>query len=87
MVGNGSLYRVMPLEVSATTLIIGTVPGHPPEPVAWTNRPPAGQSRVFYTSLGHPDDFDNTMFRTLLLNGLCWALDIPVRPRRGHSTH
>jgi type 1 glutamine amidotransferase/nicotinamidase-related amidase len=76
MEGNGSLYRVTPLEASTTPLIIGAVPGHPPEPVAWTNIPRAGKSRIFYTSLGHPDDFKNAMFRKLLLNGLCWALDI-----------
>jgi len=76
MEGNGSLYRVMPLEASTTPLIIGTIPGHTPEPVAWTNTPRVGRSRIFYTSLGHPDDFRNPMFRKLLLHGLCWALEI-----------
>ena len=74
--GNGSLYRVTPLEVSTTPLIIGEIPGRPPEPVAWTNTPRVGKSHVFYTSLGHPDDFRNPMFRKLLLHGLCWALEI-----------
>jgi len=85
MEGNGSLYRVAPLEASTTPLIIGTIPGHPPEPVAWTNKPRMGKSRVFYTSLGHPDDFQNPMFRKLLLHGLCWALEIapPGTPDRG----
>jgi nicotinamidase-related amidase/type 1 glutamine amidotransferase len=80
--GNGSLYRVSPLEASTTPLIIGTIPGFAPEPVAWTNTPRMGKSRVFYTSLGHPDDFRNPMFRKLLLHGLCWALQIapPGRP-------
>jgi type 1 glutamine amidotransferase len=82
MEGNGSLYRVAPLEASTTPLIIGTVPGCAPEPVAWTNTPRVGKSRVFYTSLGHPDDFRNPMFRKLLLHGLCWALEIapPGKP-------
>jgi type 1 glutamine amidotransferase len=35
-----------------------------------------GKSRIFYTSLGHPDDFQNPTFRKLLLHGLCWALEI-----------
>jgi len=56
MEGNGSLYRVTPLAASTTPLIIGEVAGRTAEPVAWTNIPRAGKSRVFYTSLGHPAD-------------------------------
>ncbi len=76
MEGNGSLYRVTPLAASTTPLIIGEIAGRPAEPVAWTNTPRAGKSRVFYTSLGHSADFKNPMFRRLLLHGLCWALEI-----------
>jgi nicotinamidase-related amidase/type 1 glutamine amidotransferase len=76
LLGSGSLYRTVPLAASTTPLIIGSIPGQEPEPVAWTNSPHAGQSRVFYTSLGHPDDFQNPVFRKLLLNGICWALGI-----------
>jgi type 1 glutamine amidotransferase len=36
---------------------------------------------VFYTSLGHPDDFAEPAFRRLLLNGILWALRQPVPPR------
>ena len=36
---------------------MGTIPGQPAEPVAWVNL--RGPSRVFYTSLGHPGDFDD----------------------------
>ncbi len=81
LVGNGSLYRVAPLEASTTPLLVGTIPDRPAEPVAWTNTTREG-SRIFYTSLGHPEDFRNPMFRKLLLHGLCWALDIaaPGRP-------
>jgi type 1 glutamine amidotransferase len=75
-VGNGSLYRVVPLAGSTTPLLTGTVPGRDPEPVAWTNIPNAGRSRVFYTSLGHVQDFESPAFRKLLLNGVCWALDV-----------
>ena len=56
--GNGSLYRVTPLAGSTTPLLIGSISGQEPEPVAWTNSPRNGQSRVFYTSFGHPDDFE-----------------------------
>jgi nicotinamidase-related amidase/type 1 glutamine amidotransferase len=73
---NGSLYRVTPLAGSTTPLVIGLIPGQSPEPVAWTNSPRTGLSPVFYTSLGHPDDFQNPAFRKLLLNAICWALGI-----------
>jgi nicotinamidase-related amidase/type 1 glutamine amidotransferase len=74
LVSKGSLYRVTPLAGSTTPLVIGSIPGQNPEPVAWTNSPRTGQPPVFYTSLGHPDDFQNPAFRKLLLNGICWAL-------------
>ena len=32
------------------------------------------RARVFYTSLGHPDDFKNAEFRRLLANGIAWAM-------------
>jgi type 1 glutamine amidotransferase len=70
---NGSLYEVRPLTAGTNTLLIGTIPGQEPEPVAWTNH--YGRSRVFFTSLGHPDDFDNPQFRKLLVNAIFWALD------------
>ncbi|MDX2036213.1 MAG: isochorismatase family protein [Isosphaeraceae bacterium] len=71
-VGNGSLYRVAPLAGSATPLLIGTIDGKPSEPIAWIHRSPAG-GKVFYTSLGHPDDFADPNFRRLLGNALSWA--------------
>ena len=76
LLGSGSLYRVTPLAASTTPLIIGSIPTQSPEPVAWTNSPRAGHPRVFYTSLGHPEDFQNPAFRKLLLNGICWTLGI-----------
>lgn len=74
LIGNGSLYRVMPLEPSATALLTGRSAEHPAEPIAWINSPRRGGSRVFYTSLGHIDDFQNSEFRKLLLHGICWTL-------------
>jgi type 1 glutamine amidotransferase len=70
----GSLYKVSPLEKSTTPLLIGTIPGQAPEPVAWTHLYGPKQARVFYTSLGHPEDFQNAEFRRLLVNGVAWAL-------------
>jgi len=73
---NGSLYEVSPLSRSAKRLLIGTIPNKEPEPVAWTNT--YKKARVFYTSLGHPDDFRNPQFRRLLINAVFWAMDRPV---------
>jgi type 1 glutamine amidotransferase len=76
--GNGSLYRASPLAATATTLLVGTIPDKPSEPVAWTNA--CGKSRVFYTSLGHPEDFagsDPPLVR-LLTNAAFWAMNKPA---------
>ena len=69
---NGSLYQTSPLAGGTRLLLVGKTPGQQPEPVAWTNR--YGNSRVFYTSLGHPDDFENPQFRKLLTNAVFWAM-------------
>ena len=73
---NGSLYEVRPLTNSTKRLLIGTIPDKEPEPVAWTNS--YKKSRIFYTSLGHPDDFRNAQFRRLLINAVFWAMDKPA---------
>jgi type 1 glutamine amidotransferase len=78
------LYKVRPLEKTATALMVGRVEGRPgTEPVAWTNIYKGG--RIFYTSLGHPDEFAMPFFRRLLLNGILWALERQV-PRRQTSS-
>ena len=43
-----------------------------PAPVAWVRE--VGGRRVFYTSLGHPDDFDDTPLPLLLRNATTWCL-------------
>jgi type 1 glutamine amidotransferase/nicotinamidase-related amidase len=78
--GNGSLYQVSPLKSDARPILLGSVPDKPAEPVAWTRKYGPKQARVFYTSLGHPEDFDNPNFRRLLLNAVNWALAQPVPP-------
>jgi type 1 glutamine amidotransferase len=70
----GSLYRNTPLQTNTTLLLTGTIPDHT-EPVAWTHDYKG--ARVFYTSLGHPDDFADPAFRTLLRNAILWALNQP----------
>ena len=74
LAGAGSLYKVSPLENGTTPLLMGAIPGQSPEPVAWTHLYAEKQARIFYTSLGHPDDFKNAEFRRLLLNGVEWAM-------------
>ncbi len=76
--GCGSLYRTTPLAKSATELVRGAIAGKAPEAIAWTNKTSSG-SRVFYTSLGHVDDFAQPGMNILLRNALCWAagLDVP----------
>ena len=54
-----------------------------PEPVAWVSAGPGG-GRVFYTSLGHPGDFEVPAFRTMLRNAVYWAagdLSVLVTPK------
>jgi nicotinamidase-related amidase/type 1 glutamine amidotransferase len=75
-VSQGSLYKVSPLASGTQPLLMGTIAGHPPEPVAWVNS--RGGARIFFTSLGHPSDFENVSFRTMLRNAVFWALDRPV---------
>lgn len=75
-----SLYRNAPLPPASQVLLLAAIPNEPAEPVAWTHACSPRQARVFYTSLGGPDDFRNPAFRRLLLNGILWALDQPVPP-------
>jgi len=49
------------------------VAGREPSAVAWTSRTPWG-GRVFMTTLGHPEDFENGSFRVLMRNAMEWAV-------------
>jgi type 1 glutamine amidotransferase len=69
-----SLYRNSPLPAKSVPLLRGTIEGFPSEPVAWTHRSPSG-GKVFYTSLGHVEDFKKPAFDKLLLNAIKWCLD------------
>ena len=77
LASNASLYKVSPLAPATRVLLVGAIPGESPEPIAWTHEYGPKHARVFYTSLGHPDDFDNADFRKLLLNAVRWALANP----------
>jgi type 1 glutamine amidotransferase len=70
----GSLYKNPSLKPDVTVLLTGTAAGKT-EPVAWVRERPAGgkTQRVFYTSVGHPDDFAVPAFVRLLTNAVAWA--------------
>jgi type 1 glutamine amidotransferase/nicotinamidase-related amidase len=78
----GSLYVNTPLQRNTTELLRGKCEGiEQQEPVAWTFRRADG-GKTFYTSLGHPDNFESPVFQRLLLNGIRWAAGIE-RGREG----
>jgi len=76
------LYHVTPIDGPATVLLDGTAVNseqkdklaqYPPlQPVAWTREHKGG--RVFFTTLGHPGDFEQASMRRLVVNGILWAL-------------
>ncbi|MEZ6131570.1 MAG: SMP-30/gluconolactonase/LRE family protein [Planctomycetaceae bacterium] len=75
------LYRTSPLADGTQVLMWGSVEGNPREPVTWTYQRPSG-GRSFYTSMGHPKDFESfSDFQQLLYLGICWTTNIkPTKP-------
>jgi len=67
---NASLYKNPGIAADVTVLLTGSIPKES-EPVAWV-REKDGR-RVFYTSLGHQDDFKDENFIKLLVNALAWT--------------
>jgi type 1 glutamine amidotransferase len=65
-----SLYKNTGIAEDAELLLTGTIPGHT-EPLAWTHEHKGG--RVFYVSLGAPEDFKEQNFVRLLDNSLEWV--------------
>lgn len=75
--GYQSLYKVLPLAADATPILIGTAGAGavtPPQPVAWTRACGPNKARVFYTSLGAPEDMQIQDVRRLLVNAVKWTL-------------
>lgn len=75
--GHQSLYKVLPLAADATPLLIGTAgagASTPPQPVAWTRAYGPNKARIFYTSLGAPEDMQIQDVRRLLVNAVKWTL-------------
>ncbi|MEX2288025.1 MAG: ThuA domain-containing protein [Planctomycetaceae bacterium] len=82
------LYHVAPLVGDCEPLLTGKSVhseksaeqqrAYPPtQPVAWTKTYKG--ARVFFTTLGHPQDFEQLSMRRLLINGILWSLgkDVP----------
>jgi type 1 glutamine amidotransferase/nicotinamidase-related amidase len=67
-----SLYKSSPLNEGAVTLMTGKTETSQAEPLVWAYKTKKG-GRVFYTSLGHIDEFKQPEFIKLLKNGVLWA--------------
>ena len=87
-----TLYRSSPLGHSCEILMMGKCvdgPGEdsryrkpkdtevPDQPVAWTNTYENG-GRVFYTSMGSGQTFEQPWFKHMVINAVFWAIDKPV---------
>lgn len=68
-----SLYKTTPLASDVQPLLMGRFQDQEEEPIAWTRM--AGQSKIFYTSLGHPKDFDIPQVNKLLSNAIDWLVE------------
>lgn len=80
----GSLYKNEGLATDNEILMTGTNPEHT-DPIAWTRMHKGG--RVFYTSLGHQQDFTQQGFLRLLANALFWTAGRePQAPSAENST-
>ncbi len=77
------LYHVIPMAPpeDAEPLLLGEAvdPNKPaePNPVAWTWENGYG-GRVFFTTLGHPEDFYEASMLRLVVNAVHWCLDEPA---------
>jgi len=70
---NGKLYTNAHPASDITVLLTATTDDNA-QPVAWVRtRADHHDQRVFYTSLGTPEDFQNENFRRLLTNAVFWA--------------
>ena len=79
-----SLYKNPSIASDAEVLLTGSTPEHT-EPVAWTRMNHGG--RVFYTSLGGVEDFENSTFQRLVVNALFWTSgrEVVEKPTPGKS--
>jgi len=67
------LYNLTPLGPRTEVLLTGKwTDDQPAQPIAFTNT--YNGARIFYTQLGHPDDFKIDAFNRLLRNAIRWAV-------------
>ena len=71
-----SLYKNTGHAKDVTILLNGAIPKES-EPLAWTRERKVNEKnqRIFYTSLGHSDDFAEANFKRLLINAVGWCLN------------
>ncbi len=75
-----SLYKTGPVAEDVTVLMNSTTPDQPePQPSAWVREINGG--RVFYTSLGGVQDFQDATFLRMLANALFWTARRDVETR------
>jgi type 1 glutamine amidotransferase len=74
----GSLYKNEGIAPDTQLLMTGKNP-EATEPITWTREYKGG--RIFYTSLGHPQDFTEESFRRLLANALFWTAGRTATPK------
>jgi type 1 glutamine amidotransferase len=74
----GKLYKNPQLAPDVVLLVRASTATHS-EPVAWAR---SRRGRVFYTSLGVPEDFATEPFRRMLAQGVFWAADRPAERKR-----
>jgi type 1 glutamine amidotransferase len=74
----GGLYKNPNVAKDVTVLMTGEIPKSK-EPVTWIRDYKGG--RIFYTSLGHPKDFEDANFLRMLTNAVFWTAkkDVPAK--------
>lgn len=75
-----ALYKNEGHAADIQVLLSGSIPGQPPEVIAWTREFKKG--RLFYTSLGAQDTFKEPGFRRLLVNALFWTAKREVKTKQ-----
>jgi type 1 glutamine amidotransferase len=77
---NEPLYKNRGHAKDVHVLLQGTIHSQPTEPVAWTRE--YNNGRIFYTSLGAEDMFEQPGFRRMLANALFWTAGRKVESKR-----
>lgn len=77
---NDPLYKNRGHADDIRVLLRGTIPDQPSEPLAWTREYRNG--RIFYTSLGAEDTFEQPGFRRMLVNALFWTAGREVEAKK-----